>query len=142
MISFRRADLLDEYSNKDFQCRLELVFQTTENGINESDSENLYMGILNLEIDSPTTLNEQLSIWHRVNEALRPYQATISVETPEDARKFYYESTQNMVSFVAVSTLHFEERIFGISTSVKQNLSEYNNNDQLDRVTITFTIKA
>ena len=142
MISFRRADLLNEYESKQFNCRLELVFPTTENGVNQSDSDEQYMGILNLEIDSPTTLNEHLAIWNKVNEVLAPYKGTIDSDSEADLRKFYSNSNQNLHEFVDVSTCDFQERIQRISSSpVTENFYAYNNDEALDRVTISFTIK-
>ena len=143
-----RSDFFQRYNEsqpKTYDCRLELVFPMDENGMNISDRDIAYMGILQLEIDTPQTLAAQLAIWDKVNTALSPHKATIDDST-HDARKFFSTGTQNMVAFESSSTLIFENAIRRISSSpVTENLSQFLGSqflgtEEMDRVTISFSV--
>ncbi len=145
MISWRKADLIDTLRSKGkktYPCVLYLVFPTTENGINESDRDDEYMGILDLAIDSNIPFGDYLAIRDLVNSALAPNKATIDGDS-DDRRKFYSGPNFNMLQFTSGSLLVFENKIRRISKGpVTENLREYQNNDDIDRITISFSVEV
>lgn len=145
MISWRQADLIDTLRSKRskvYPCKLELVFPVDENNQNISDREEEYMGILNLELDPNIPLNDYMAIRDKVNGVLAPNIATTD-EDVEDRRKFFSGPNVGFARFGDSSLLNFENKIRRIATGpVTENISEYQNDEDIDRITIGFSIEV
>ena len=144
MISYRQADLKERFVAKQpkaYDCQLDLVFPTDMLGNNDSDREDEYVGILDLKIPSEIDLGTYIAISKKVNNALSPNTGSIELEGDEDRRKFYSGKHLNMIQFTSSSLLNFENKIRKIATGpVTDNIVEYNNDIDIERITIRFKV--